>query len=81
MADLPSVVTPPTVEEHETRAMLLGRFYDYSDGTYCQEDNDGIISVYEMLDCLTLEVISYEDATARKVAFTGKQKPWQRDDD
>lgn len=53
---------PLTREEHEARAMLLGRWYDPRDGTYVLDNHT---PANDMLDCVTLEVIAYEDARAR----------------
>lgn len=70
-----------TYEEHEARAMLLGRWYDATDGTYCMHAGDIPVSE-SMLDCITVEPISYRDAVDRAMPYRGgKPKPWEKPDD
>ncbi len=52
-----------THEEHIARAMLMGREYDWRDGTYMVNG-----STKGLIDAITLEPISSDDAFARAVA-------------
>jgi hypothetical protein len=78
-----------THEEHAARAMLMGRIYDWVDGTYCTYDNNGL-DTDAMICCMDLEPISWERSVARRLAggdeyhFTLppiKETPWARMDD
>lgn len=58
--------------EHAARAMLLGRVYDWRDGTYCTSFKDGHLSTANVLDCLTCEPITPAEEHMRKMqGFTG----------
>lgn len=63
MADKPEI-KKLTHAEHDARAMLLGRVYDWRDGTYCLKgDTDcGCISM-GMLDAMTLEPMDDHNCT------------------
>lgn len=50
-----------TYDEHVTRALLMGRIYDWRDGTYCLTNPMGAPTEENMLDCLTLEPITKTD--------------------
>lgn len=54
--------------EHTARAMLMGLHYDWRDGTYCKCHPTGGPSSANMLDCLTLELITYEIIVQRESA-------------
>lgn len=61
------MVTKFTRKEHVARAMLLGRVYDWRDGTYCYPmfgRDEAMLSSEGMLDCDTCEVIRHDDAHA-----------------
>lgn len=51
-----------THAEHTARAMLLGRYYDWRDGTYClyeiNPDGSPNVKPQNMLDAMTLEPIT-----------------------
>ena len=69
-----------THEEHAARAMLMGRVYDWRDGTYCFADSDGLPigtaldGRHPMLDCETLEVI---DDDKQEERFQKLNKEWR----
>lgn len=56
-----------TYEEHCARAMLMGLEYDWRDGTYNAPDGMDSWDANNMIDCLTLQPITYEEARNRKV--------------
>ncbi len=73
-----------TRSEHIARALLMGRVYDWRDGTYCLTDADGDPEVLGMVDCVTLEVIDNndDDAVARYTHLRLRQaSSWNRYDE
>jgi hypothetical protein len=79
-----------THSEHATRAMLMGRTYDWTDGTYCRTEPDGSLDTNDMLCCITLEKIHISDAGGRRVTLSGathwtrppnRETDWARMDD
>ena len=77
-----------TRTEHHARAMLLGRIYDWRDGTYCHSDGvgDGGVSFDNMINAETLEPIGQSEAMKRSGGLGYKEvpegvKPWEREDD
>ena len=75
-----------THKEHAARAMLMGRVYDWRDGTYCDEEMDADT----MVDAVTLEPVDFHTAMARNVIRPDeeilysdppdRQTPWARMD-
>lgn len=55
-----------THQEHTARAMLLGRVYDWRDGTYCRIDRSGSYDTDSMLCCVTMEPIDLHTSTKRR---------------
>lgn len=62
---------PLTIEEHEARAMLLGKVYDRRDHTYSRSLNNLPVA-WDMVDAGTLEPITVEQSNARIDKFKGK---------
>lgn len=56
-----------TYDEHCARAMLMGLEYDWRDGTYNAPDGEDSWDENNMIDCLTLQPITYEEVRNRKV--------------
>lgn len=48
-----------TRKAHIARAMMMGRLYDWRDGTYCIPCMDGSAPGSNCIDCETLEQRSY----------------------
>lgn len=70
-----------THKEHDARAMLLGRVYDWRDGTYClpSESGTGGVITRDMLDAVTLEPITQTAAFNRAqewANFKSEDGPW-----
>jgi hypothetical protein len=49
-----------TFEEHVARAALMGRTFDWRDGTYVANDSLG-----DYIDCVTLEMVALEECNRR----------------
>lgn len=88
-------MTKMTHREHAARAMLLGRQYDWRDGTYCKgTDQTKGPGNSDMVDCVTLKRVSPLDTNTR-MKFNGIdiltarvkwrvpewETPWARMDD
>lgn len=82
-----------THKEHATRAMLMGRVYDWRDGTYCLgvDDKTGMALPDDMIDAVTLEEVHHRSVT-RRMGYSGthagepwetpkRETPWARMDD
>lgn len=83
-----------TRKEHIARALLMGRVYDWRDGTYCPDIRDAAnnLMASNMLDCDTLEEI---DLTLQGSRITmsviavfrwddydnAPRQPWEAEDD
>lgn len=74
--------------EHAARAMLMGRLYDWRDGTYCAVAHDGTYSITDMIDCETFEPVhsasdrcqNWMNVSTGGYSDTPHPRPWARDD-
>lgn len=70
-----------TRKQHIARALLMGRVYDWRDGTYCPDIRDltGNLMADNMLDCDTLEVMNERLQVSRfssSSSMPGPMVPW-----
>lgn len=70
-----------THKEHTARAMLMGRVYDWTDGTYCtlSLDKTGSLDPMTMIDAVTLQPVTQHVATDRRIlSYDGTPAHWSR---
>lgn len=65
----------PTREEHIARAMLMGREYDETDGTYCIAEGDPEYGW--VIDCLTFEVVDWDRMTTDELIEFQRRGEWE----
>lgn len=85
-------MTKLTHREHTARAILMGRVYDWRDGTYCEGVlNNGGVSHHNIICAVTFEPITNSSITRRMFLNNATaamdwrkprhETPWARMDD